>query len=203
MRGSDGVPLIVHNCRQVTNGGLYLDKDLEALLKSGGLGKMIKRDWANLHTMKVDLVEDLVDELQGAPLLVAYDFQHDLDRLRARFRDVPYIGGGVTPKRASELEREWNLGRLPILLGHPQSIGHGLNLQGAGHHVCFHSLSYDFDTTDQFIRRVWRQGNVHNRVFVHYLLARDTIDEVIFWTLQAKDHTQRKLLDALRDMRRK
>ena len=187
-------------CRQITSGGIYLDAEIEKLL-----GKLLgkKRNWEELHSLKIDMLEDLVDELQGEPLLVAYDFKHDLDRLKKRFgKDVPYIGGGVTPKRSAELESLWNRGKLPLLLGHPQSVGHGLNLQGAGHHVCWHTLSYNFDTTDQFVRRVWRQGNTRRQVFVHYLIARNTVDEIIYQTLREKDHTQKRLLDALRDMRK-
>lgn len=187
-------------CRQVTNGGLYLEPTIEQLLASQGV--KIKRDWENLHTLKVDAVDDLVDELQGSPLLVAYDFQHDLDRLRKRFgRDVPYIGGGVSPKRAGELERLWNRGELPLMLVHPQSAGHGLNLQEAGNHVCWHSMTYDFDTYDQLTRRVWRQGNKAKRVFSHHILARDTVDEIMFWVVSGKDRTQRHLHDALKNMR--
>ena len=114
---------------------------------------------------------------------------------------MPVIGGGVSPKRAAELEKAWNQGRLPLMLVHPQAAGHGLNLQGAGNHVCLHSLTYDFDTYDQLIRRVWRQGNKFKRVFVHHIIAKDTVDEVIFWTLQRKDRTQRALHDALKNMR--
>ena len=188
-------------CRQVANGGLYLDPELEELLE---FGRSKKRDWACLHEIKLDLLEDLVDELQGSPLLVAYDFQHDLARLQKRFgKDVPYIGGGVSAKRAVELEKAWNLGQIPLLLGHPQSIGHGLNLQQKGNHVCWHSMTYDFELYDQFIRRVWRQGNTRHQVFVHHILAKDTVDEVMYYALNGKDRTQRALLDALKGMRRR
>lgn len=188
-------------CRQVANGGLYLEPDLEKIL-SGVIPFSKKRDWEDLHELKVDLLEDLVDELQGSPLLVAYDFQHDLQRILKRFgKNTPFIGGGVSATRALELEKEWNRGNLPILLGHPQSIGHGLNLQEAGNHVCWHSMTYDFELYDQFIGRVRRQGQHKKHVFVHHILAKDTVDEVIFQTLRNKDRTQRALLDALKNMR--
>ena len=117
--GSAGVAAM--RCRQIANGGIYLDPDLEEIMRVGRLSK--KREWEHLHDLKAAAIEDLVDELQGSPLLVAYDFQHDLDRLRKRFgKDVPYIGGGVSPKRAAELEGLWNAGKLPILLGHPQCL---------------------------------------------------------------------------------
>lgn len=190
-------------CRQVANGGVYLDPELTALLKPKA-----KREWADLHTGKVDAVIELLEELQGAPLLVAYDFEHDLARLKARLDqwlgyETPYIGGGVSGKKAAELEQLWNAGKLPVLLGHPQSIGHGLNLQEAGCHVCWHSLTWDYDNYDQFIRRVWRQGNKAQRVFVHHLIARGTIDEQILEVLKLKRTGQNALFAALTELAKK
>jgi SNF2 family DNA or RNA helicase len=186
-------------CRQVANGGLYLDPEVQALVK---LPKS-KREWANLHYEKIDALADLIDELQGSPILVAYDFEHDLDRLRERLgKDVPYIGGGVSAKRSAELERDWNAGKLPVLLGHPQAMGHGLNLQEVGHHVCWHSMTWDYELYDQFIRRVLRQGNKSKKVFVHHLMARGTIDEVMLTALKSKKRGQQALFDALKNLRK-
>lgn len=174
-------------CRQVASGGLYLET------KPGE-----PRRWENLHTTKIDALCDLIDELQGSPLLVAYDFEHDLDRIRKRLgKDVPYIGGGVSDKRAQELEKAWNAGKLPVLFGHPQSIGHGLNLQEVGNHVCWHTLTWDYELYDQFIRRVLRQGNKNAHVFVHHFVMRKTVDEAVLAALRAKARGQRALFDAL------
>jgi len=186
-------------CRQVANGGLYLDPEVQALVK---LPKS-KREWVNLHHEKIDALADLIDELQGSPLLVAYDFEHDLDRLRERLgQDVPYIGGGVSAKRSAELERAWNQGSLPVLLGHPQAMGHGLNLQEVGHHVAWHSMTWDYELYDQFIRRVLRQGNKSKKVFVHHIMARGTIDEVMLSALKSKRKGQNALFEALKNLRK-
>lgn len=186
-------------CRQVANGGIYLDPEVEALIK---LPKS-KREWVNLHTEKVDALADLIEELQGSPILVAYDFEHDLDRLRERLgQDVPYIGGGVSAKRSAELEKAWNAGHLPVLLGHPQAMAHGLNLQEVGHHVCWHSLTWDYELYDQFIRRVLRQGNKSKKVFVHHIIARGTIDEAILAAVKSKRRGQNALFDALKKLRK-
>lgn len=189
--------------RQLVNGGIYLDDDLRATF-----AKQIKakgaRDWVSIHDEKTDLLEGLIEELQGTPLLVAYDFRHDLERLQARFgKNIPYIGGGTTPKRATELEAAWNRGELPVLYGHPQSMGHGLNLQGAGNHVCWYGMTWNRELYDQLNGRVRRQGSVHQTVFVHHLMARDTIDETMFWALRAKGKVQTALLDALKELRKK
>lgn len=183
-------------CRQVVNGGLYLSQDVQALVK---LPKS-QREWVNLHTAKVDALADLVDELQGSPLLVAYDFGHDLDRLRARFPNAAFASD-YSAAKFTALEDQWNRGEVPLLFGHPQSVGHGLNLQGAGNHVCWHSLTYDYELYDQFIRRVLRQGSKAKKVFVHHIIARDTIDEVIMRAIKSKRRGQNALFEALRDMK--
>lgn len=185
-------------CRQVANGGIYLDQEVIALTK---LPKS-EREWVNLHTMKVDALADLIDELQGSPLLVAYDFEHDLDRIRTKLGDVPFIGGGVSIKAAKALEVSWNQGKLPVLLGHPQSVGHGLNLQGACHHVAWHSMTWDFELYDQMIRRVRRQGQKEERVFVHHIMASGTIDEVMLLALKSKNRGQQALFQALKSLRK-
>lgn len=188
-------------CRQVANGGIYLTPDLEI---TGFRLEKQQRKWANLHNVKTDALVDLVEELQGSPLLVAYDFEHDLDRLRGAFgKDVPYIGGGVSTKRSKELERAWNAGVLPVLLAHPQAIAHGLNLQEVGHHVCWHSMTFDYELYDQFIRRVLRQGNSSKRVFVHHLIMRRTVDEVVMYALKRKAKNQGALFDALKLLAKK
>lgn len=186
--------------RQVANGGAYLDQEVLALVQ---LPKS-KREWVNLDEGKAEAVAELVEELQGSPLLVAYDFQHDLDRLRKHLGDdIPYIGGGVSPKKSKEYERLWNAGKLPILAGHPQSIALGLNLQEMGNHVCWHSLTWDYELYDQLIRRVRRQGNTHKHVFVHRLISRGTVDEEMLISLMRKERGQQALFKALKSIKRK
>jgi SNF2 family DNA or RNA helicase len=186
-------------CRQVANGGVYLDQEVVALVK---LPKST-REWVDLHDEKVTVVEQLLDELQGSsPLLVAYDFGHDLARLqKALGKDVPYIGGGVAPKRRLELEDLWNAGKLPVLLAHPQTAARGLNLQESGSHVCWHSLTWDYELYDQFIRRIRRSGQKAKRVTVHHVLSAGTIDEVILAALKGKARGQQALFKALKTLR--
>lgn len=182
--------------RQVANGGVYLDPEI---LASGLRVPKSDRSWADLHEAKLDALEDLVEELQGSPLLVAYDFEHDLARLRKRFPKAVFAAD-YNMKQFSALEDKWNAGDVPLLFGHPQSIGHGLNLQGSGHHVCWHSLTWNLELFEQFVGRVWRQGNNHERVFVHYIMASDTIDEVIYGALKSKDAGQKALFKGLKEM---
>lgn len=185
-------------CAQVANGGLYLDQEVIALLKLPKRG----REWLDLHEEKIDAIEDLLDELQGEPLLVAYDFNHDLARLQKRLgKDVPYIGSGVSTKRSKEIEGLWNRGKLPVLLGHPQSMALGLNLQGHGYHVAWHSLTWDYELYDQYIRRLLRSGQKSKRVFVHHVVARGTVDEAKIMALKMKERGQQALFKALQTYR--
>lgn len=195
------VATAVGKCKQVANGAVYTDQIDEVT----GERLSLKKRWEKVHDEKIDALLDLIDEMQGQQILIAYEYQHDLERLlKALPKGTPYIGGGVTAQEATRLEREWNAGRIPILLGHPQSIGHGLNLQGSSASaVCWFSLTWDYELYDQFIRRLRRQGNDATRIFVHHILAKDTVDFAIFAALRSKQRTQDALLDALKATRRR
>lgn len=170
---------------QLANGAVYL---------SGGKDG----DYVEVHNAKIDALEDLVEELAGQPLLVAYEFQHDLDRIQARFgKDTPTLTG-LSEKRITEVEAAWNRGDLPMLLVHPASAGHGLNLQegGAGH-ICWFSRPFDLELYDQLIRRIFRQGTSAKRIMNHVLSVQGTMDEIKGEALEGKDTTQDRLLAAL------
>lgn len=190
-------------CRQVASGGLYLDDGFK-VSASKQVHRLGSRAWAAIHEAKLDALEELVDGLQGRPLLVGYDFQHDLAHIQQRFKDVPYIGGGVSDARVNELVEQWNRGELPVLLGHPASMGHGLNLQDGGcGHIAWYSLTWDFELYDQMIRRVHRQGNQEDRVFVYHLTCMATIDEVVYQALKAKRKGQQALFTGLKELRKR
>lgn len=173
-------------CRQIANGGIYTNLP--------GEGKK----WSHLHEAKVDAVQEIIEELQGKPALVAYEYEHDLDRLRQRLgKATPWIGGGVPTKRFKEIEVAWNEGEIPVLLAQPQSVSHGLNLQSGGAAVIWAGLTWNLEDYEQFIRRLWRQGQ-KEKVIVHHIVAKDTVDETIMRCLHAKDRTQQNLLTALK-----
>lgn len=184
-------------CAQVANGGLYNQKDP---LIAGGRKK--SDGWSLIHHAKDEIVADLVEELNGQPVLIAYEFQHDLERLLEVFgKDTPVLGGSNMNKM-KQIEADWNRGKIPVLLAHPASAGHGLNLQGASAapvgHVIWYGISYDYELYDQFIKRVLRQGSKHLRVIAHHIIARDTVDEAKLYALRRKRKGQNNLLDALR-----
>lgn len=186
-------------CEQIANGGLY--KQADALL--AGKRRKGHEGWTLIHEAKNDATVDIVDELNGQPVIIAYQFDHDLDRLRGVFgKDTPYIGGGVSAAEGKRIEADWNRGRIPVLLLQPQSAAHGLNLQNASDaevgHVVWYSLTSDLELFDQLNKRVARQGSKHKRVIVHMLVARKTVDEAKVTRLASKDKRQTALLDALR-----
>lgn len=181
---------------QIANGGLFLAREVDDEGRKQG-----KREWVDLHSEKVDALTDLLDELNGSPAIVTYDFEHDLARLlKALGKDTAVIGGGVSAKRSDEVVDAWNRGELPYLLGHPQAMAHGLNMQdGNAQHVIWHSLTWNYEDYDQLIRRLRRSGNKAEVVFVHHIVAKDTVDEAKLLAMRRKKKTQGGLLDALKE----
>jgi SNF2 family DNA or RNA helicase len=182
-------------CAQVADGGLYHQQE-----EPEDWGK---RTWTDIHTEKSRATKELLDEINGSPTLVVYDFKHDLARLKQAlqidFKEPPHIGGDVSPKESEALIAAWNRDELPVLLVHPQTVSHGLNLQlGTGHNIIWHSLIYDRERYDQLNRRLIRQGSRAKRVFVHHIVAINTIDVVKLRTLKKKGEVQQNFLDALK-----
>lgn len=172
-------------CRQIANGAIYTDSTLTS--------------YNEVHSAKIDAVVDLVEELEGQPALIAYDFTHDLARLLAALgKDTPYIGSGVSPKRSQEIVDAWNRGEIPVLLGQPISMSHGLNMQEAGRAVIWFGLTWSLENREQFIQRIWRQGQT-NRVFVYNIIVDKTIDQAIMMAIKLKDQGQQALMQALRN----
>lgn len=172
--------------RQIANGGAYTGVDKEFVV---------------LHQEKVSALADLVEQLAGNPLLVLYEFDFDREMIQKEINCVA-LRSGTPDKAAAEYIRGFNAGEIPVLIGHPGSMGHGLNLQGACHHVCWYGLTWNLEYYDQATRRIYRQGQESDRVFVHRIAARNTIDEVVLHTLAGKNARQSELLSNLQRYRR-
>lgn len=183
-------------CEQIANGAIY--KDMVDPVT--GLPKHGKREWTELHTAKLEALTDLIEELQGKPLLCSYHFGHDLDRICQHRNNPPHMA--VSPDKADALVRAWNAGKISELYGHPASMGHGLNMQGSNAtDVALFHTPWDLELFDQYIKRVHRQGNKASHVTVHFIMARDTIDEVKYARLAQKSATQKSFMDALKAYR--
>jgi SNF2 family DNA or RNA helicase len=161
-------------CRQVLNGAIYTNA---------------QHDWEVLHDVKLKALQDLVEQLSGAPLLVLYEFKFDQERLLKAFPNAGQLGGQSMAKDQKVIE-QFNAGKLDMVIGHPASMGHALNLQGACAHVCWYGLTWNFEHYDQATRRVWRQGNEAQRVIVYHLCIRNSLDEVVVESINAKDGSQ-------------
>ncbi len=143
----------------------------------------------HIHDQKLDALEDLIEGANGKPILIAYWFQHDLERIKERFK-VRQI------KTATDIE-EWNKGNIPIAVIHPASAGHGLNLQAGGSTLVWFGLTWSLELYQQTNARLWRQGQ-NETVVIHHIIAKDTIDEDVMLALKLKDKTQASLIDAVK-----
>ncbi len=153
--------------------------------------------WEQIHNLKLDALEEIYDSHGKQPLLVAYHYRHDMERIVKRFQKrgrVVVLDSRVKGEDLSKILEEWNRGEIPFLVGHPASIGHGLNLQFGSNHVVLFGLDYNLELMQQFIGRLSRQGQPKDRVFVHKILCADTLDMVVLEALAGKEDTQ----DALR-----
>jgi SNF2 family DNA or RNA helicase len=178
-------------CRQIANGGLYSG------IAGAGTGK---RQFHAIHNAKVDALVSLVEELQGQPLLVLYEFDHDRERIQAALPGTPAISGGTSDKKSGEYIDAFNKGMLPILLAQPGSAAWGLNLQEVCFRVCWFGMTWNLEHYDQATRRVWRQGQKSSHVIVYRIIAQDTLDEVVVSTLASKDKTQSGLMSLLKTL---
>lgn len=183
---------------QICNGGLYVDEDILAVI--GGESKGRKE--LVIHDVKTDWLEELINELNGTPLLVGYQFEHDLHRLQERFgKAVPRLG--VNSRLDKLTEDAWNRDELPLLVAQQDAIAHGLNLQrGSAAHLAHYSMTYNYETYDQLLKRIRRQGSKAKRVFRHHAIIKDSTDEDRRYALRHKDGTQRHLFEALKARRR-
>ena len=149
-------------CAQLANGFLY------------GEGN---EDPAEVHTVKIDWLRELVESLEGEPLLVAYEFLEDLRTIRRTFGEVPALGGLTPAGEAKRLVEAWNAGKLPLLAFHPASAGHGINLQFGGSRMAWIAPSWSAELTEQAIARLYRPGQTQH-VTIHVCIAAGTVDEM-------------------------
>jgi len=169
-------------CLQLANGAAYLnDSNVE---------------WEVVHNEKIEALRSIVEEASGAPILVAYHFRSDLARLQKAFPEAR-----VLDAKASTIE-QWNRGEIPLLLAHPASAGHGLSLQHGGNTLVFFSVNWNLEEHLQIQERIGpvrqKQSGYDRPVFIHYVVAEDTIDEDVLARLRSKRTVQEILLEALK-----
>lgn len=159
---------------QLANGAIYSDDG----------------DTVEFHNRKLDALEDIIEAANGKPLLVAYWFKHDLERIKQRF-DVREI-------QSSKDITDWNSGKIPVAVIHPASAGHGLNLQAGGSTLIWFGLTWSLELYQQTNARLWRQGQTAGTVVIQHIITKGTIDERILKALSMKELTQNSLIDAVK-----
>lgn len=169
-------------CLQIANGAIYTDEQCTS--------------FEEIHDVKLQALDDIIEEAAGMPVLVAYHFKSDLIRLQKAFAK-----GSVLDSNPKTI-RDWNAGKIPILFAHPSSAGHGLNLQDGGNIIAFFGHNWNLEEFQQIIERIGptRQMQAgHNRpVFIHHIVAANTIDEIVMKRRESKREVQDLLLEAMK-----
>lgn len=158
---------------QLSNGAIYDDE----------------QNIVEIHDRKLEALEDIIESMNGKPLLIAYWYRHDLERIKSKF--------SVRKIKTSEDISDWNDGKIPVALIHPASAGHGLNLQNGGSTLVWFGLTWSLELYQQTNARLYRQGQ-KNTVVIQHIITKGTIDEQILKALQKKNKTQADLIDAVR-----
>ena len=157
---------------QLSNGAIYDDE----------------QNIVEIHDRKLEALEDIIESMNGKPLLIAYWYRHDLERIKSSF--------SVREIKTSEDISDWNDGKIPVALIHPASAGHGLNLQNGGSTLVWFGLTWSLELYQQTNARLYRQGQ-KNTVVIQHIITKGTIDEQILKVLQKKNKTQADLIDAV------
>lgn len=156
-------------------------------------GSMYQEDGNDIeiHDAKLQALENIVEEAAGEPILVAYSFKFDLKRILKKFPKAVLAGDDPS------IVKKWNAGKIPMLVGHPASMGHGLNLQHGGHIAAWYGFNYSLEYYKQFIKRLHRSGQT-KKVIIHHIVAPGTDDERVLAVLNGKESTQNDVLEAVR-----
>lgn len=166
-------------CLQLANGAMYTESGFESI-----------------HDEKLNALEDILEEAAGMPVLVAYHFKSDLARLQKRFPKARVLD------KNPQTIRDWNAGKIPMLFAHPQSAGHGLNLQDGGNIIAFFGHWWNLEEYQQIIERIGptRQAQAgHKRpVFIHLIIAAGTVDEIVMKRRETKREVQDLLMEAMK-----
>lgn len=144
-----------------------------------------------IHDAKIEALERVIEDAQGQPILIFYSYKHDLARIQKRFKEAKSLD-----VKAGDIKK-WNNGEIPVLLAHPQSAGHGLNLQQGGHIIVWFGLTWSLEYYQQANARLDRQGQKES-VIVHHIVTRDTLDEKVIKVLEQKEKGQDALLEAVK-----
>ena len=175
------------------------DEEIDAVNAAVLSGKLLQmangavyneeKEVIRIHDRKLDALEDLIEGANGKPVLVAYWYNHDLQRIKERF--------SVREIKTSQDIKDWNNGDIPVAVIHPASAGHGLNIQFGGSTIIWFGLTWSLELYQQTNARLWRQGQ-NDTVVIHHIIAKDTIDEDVMAALRKKEKIQSALIDSVK-----
>lgn len=165
--------------QQLANGAVYDDD----------------HQYHEIHSCKIEAFLELIEALQGKPVLVFYSFQHDRERILAVLEKQKNLR--VRELKTVQDQRDWNAGEIDVLLAHPASSAYGLNLQEGGNHVIWFGLTWNYELYSQANRRLHRQGQ-KQKVIIHHLVTKGTRDEDVLEALQRKENVQNWVMESLK-----
>ena len=167
---------VANKLLQISNGSVYTDDHGVQMI----------------HHEKVDALKEIIEESGGQSILVFYGFRHDVQSIKAEIPEAVELEG-------KETLDDWNRGNIKVLLAHPASAGYGLNMQAGGHIVVWYGLTWSLEQYQQANARLYRQGQ-DKPVIIHHIVAADTIDERVLWSLRNKKKGQDSLMAAVKEI---
>lgn len=145
-----------------------------------------------IHDLKLEALKEIIEAADGKPVLVAWTYQFDRDRIKNYFRSM-------APRELKTAEdiNDWNAGKVQLMLAHPASAGHGINLQAGGNIIVWYGLTWSLELYQQFNARLYRQGQ-KQRTIIHHIVNFGTHDEDVVKALKSKDKTQNNLMNSIK-----
>jgi hypothetical protein len=180
---------LTNKCLQFSNGAVYPVPGMPL--------------WEPIHDLKLDALEEIIDEAQGQPILCSYAYVSDAERIMKKFHELRPINltDCKSEKALNNAMMRWKTGDCRLMIGHPASMGHGIDgLQDNGHILVWYGLNWSLDLVDQFNARIRRQGQ-GAPVICHRILCKDTLDQAQALALDAKASTQTSLRKAIKEYR--
>ena len=185
---------LMGKCLQFVSGAIYTDIT-------------DRTKWEDIHNVKIDALIDVIEQLNGKPLLLGYQFRHDAERIKKRLTkekiNFVHFDSSIKGKDAQKLEEDWNAGKYTVLLGHGQSVGHGLNLQYGCSNVAWYGLPWSLEIYKQFNGRVIkRQGQTQKTTLIR-MLCEDTVDMAVLLAQETKAQTETELKRTVNEYRKR
>jgi len=175
--------VLTNKLLQFANGSMYrMNEDFDPP----------KRELVRIHDAKISALESVMNEAGDEPVLLAYGFKFDIKQIKRKFPKA------VTVDEDPNWKRKWDKGRIPLLLAHPGSVGHGLNMQYGGFIQCWYGLTWSLEYYQQFNKRLQRSGQKADRVFIHHIVANGTVDETVLSVMTERGATQDKITERVR-----